>query len=476
MISLTRAVAQNTMIHLVGRGVSIIIALAVVAIMTRALGPAGFGGYSTIIAFLQFFGITVDFGLTLTASRMIAASGRQECERIISNIMSIRLISAVIFLGIAPCVALLFPYPTEVKQGMFLTSLSFLAIILGQTLIPVFQKELKMIYPTVAELIGRLVLLAGVVVAAYLRAGLLWFMAAVVAGSIAQYIVTHITVRKFIRWRFAFDWLIWKSILIISWPIGISILFNLIYLKADTILLSLWRPQAEVGFYGAAYRVLDQFTALATMFVNLILPPMTAAWVAGDVARFKRIYERAFDAYSVLALPLMVGALILGRPLMRLVAGQDFIPAGSILMILMVGMAAVFFSTLFGHMVVILNKQKPMIAGYAVTAFVGLLLYMYAIPRFGMIGAAWATVATEMLIMCITFFVVYRITRLTPNATILFKSAAASLIMGIVLYLLGNLPVGILLLIGALVYVIALYAIGGIKKETLREILAIKSA
>ncbi|MDO8505802.1 MAG: flippase [bacterium] len=471
-MSLTRAIARNTLIHLIGRGISIIVALAVVAIMTRSLGPNGFGGYSTIIAFLQFFGITVDFGLTLTASRMIATATRQGSERIISNIMGLRFVSAILFLGIAPVIALLFPYSREVKQGMFLTSLSFLAIILGQTLVPVFQKELKMIYPTIAELIGRMVLLAGVLLASFYHAGLIWFMAAVVFGSVAQYIVTHVTVRKFIRWRFAFDWSMWKSILIISWPIGISILFNLIYLKADTILLSLWRPQAEVGLYGASYRVLDQFTALATMFVNLVLPPMTVAWVAGNRERFTRIYQGAFDVYAVLAFPLTVGALLLGQPLMKLVAGAQFTASGVILGIHMIGMIAIFFSTLFGHIIVILNKQKQMIAGYAATAIVGLLLYFYAIPRYGMIGAAWATVATEILIMVITFFAVYRVTRLTPNATILLKSIVASVIMGIVLYLLSNLPVSILLLIGALVYGIALYAIGGIKKETIREILS----
>src|SRR3990167_1012591 len=197
-MSLTRAVARNTFVQLIGRVISIALALIVVAIMTRALGPEGFGGYSIIIAFLQFFGITVDFGLTLTANRMLGALGAnsefranlrisnsqilkfesdsQFASRLMSNLMTLRFFSALIFLGIAPLVALLFPYPAEVKQGMFLTSLSFLAIIMGQTLVPVFQKELRMGYVAASEIIGRAVLVAAIALAAYLNLGLLWFL------------------------------------------------------------------------------------------------------------------------------------------------------------------------------------------------------------------------------------------------------------------------------------------------------------
>lgn len=477
VMSLTRDIAKNTAIHAIGRVVSIVLALAAMAIMTRALGSVGFGGYSTIIAFLQFFGITVDFGLTFTANRMLGAiSSKEESEKLMSNLLTLRFFSAIVFLGVAPVVALFFPYPAVVKQGMFLTSLSFLAIIMGQTLVPIFQKELKMIYPTLAELFGRIVLVAGVGLAAYVHAGFLWFMAVIVAGSVVQYLFLHVYVRKFLRFAWAFEWSVWRRIILTSWPIGIAIIFNLVYLKADTIILSVLRPQAEVGFYGGAYRVIDQFTALATMFANLILPPMTAAWVARDVARFKRMYERAFDGYAILAFPLAVGALVVSRPLMQFVAGTEFDPAGSVLAILMIGMVGVFFSTLFGHMVVIFDKQKAMILGYAATAVFGLAMYAFMIPRYGMIGAAWSTVATEMLIMMITFFAVWKTMAMVPSLAVAWRAVAAAIVMGLFLYAARDLHIALLVPAGAIMYAAALYLFGGIKSETVREIFSFRNS
>lgn len=476
-MSLTRAVARNTLIHTAGKLLNLPIVLVVVAIMARTLGPEGFGGYSTIIAFLQFFGITANFGLLLTANRLLGeAATSKERDRLMSNLLTLRFFSALIFLALAPLVALLFPYPALVKQGMFIAALSFLAISLAETLVPVFQKELRMSYIAVAEILARLALLAGVALTAYFEANLLWFMVAIVAGSILQLICTYFFSQRFVKLRLTFDWPLWRRIIQISWPIGISILFNLVYLKADLVILSALRPQAEVGLYGAAYRVLDQFTAFATMFIGLLIAPLTAAWINRDQYTFQRMYQRAFDAYAVIAFPLLVAALIIGTPIMTFVAGTAFAPSGRILAILMIGMAFVFFSTLFGHLVVVVNKQRTMIWGYAATALVGLLAYAITIPRFGMLGAAWSTVGTEILIMILTAVMVWRTTHTPLAFTIFLKSILASVIMGGVLALLSSLHVLLLVLIGTASYGLALYALGGIKKEMLREIISLRSS
>lgn len=483
-MGLAQNIAKNTFIHLAGRVISTLLALLVVAIMTRSLGPDGFGGYSTIIAFLQFFGITVDFGLTLTANRMLGSITRKDTDdnggtqsetgKLMSNLMTLRFISAAVFLGVAPLVALFFPYPTEVKQGMFLTTLSFLAIIMGQTLVPVFQKELRMGYVAASEILGRVVLVLGVGLAAYFKLNLLWFMGAIVLGSATQYLVLRSYVSAYLTLRWSFDRNMWRKILVTSWPIGVSIIFNLIYLKADTIILSIMRPQAEVGFYGASYRVIDQFTALATMFIGLILPPLTAAWVAGNRQRFHAIYQGAFDAYAILAFPLMAGALLIGKPLMEFVAGADFAVSGALLGILMIAMVGVFFSTLFGHVVVVLEKQKRMIWGYGAVAVLALIIYPFAILHYGMFGAAWATVGTEAAITVLTFAMVWHTTRLAPRLAVFWKSIAAALIMGVFLYATRSANLAILLFGGAFIYFTALYLFGGIKKEILREVLSIK--
>ena len=165
------------------------------------------------------------------------------------------------------------------------------------------------------------------------------------------------------------------------------------------------------------------------MFIGLVLPPLTAAWVARNKENFKQIFQGAFNIYSIIAFPLLVGTLLDGRPIMKLIAGEDFAISGDILGIHMIAMVGVFFSTLFGHVVVVINKQKMMIFGYASVAVLALISYPIVIIKYGMFGAAWATVGTEFVITVLTFLMVWRTTRLLPQLSIFWKSIFASLIV-----------------------------------------------
>ena len=123
-MSLNSRITKNSLIHIGGKLVSMLLGLVAVAIMTRYLGQEGFGYYTTVVAFLQFFGILVDFGLTLTAIQMISKV-KVDMSRVMSNIMTFRVISAIIFIGLAPVVVLFFPYPSVIKIGVLITAASF---------------------------------------------------------------------------------------------------------------------------------------------------------------------------------------------------------------------------------------------------------------------------------------------------------------------------------------------------------------
>ena len=476
-MSFARAVFWNTIIQTIGRGVSTALGLVFLAVMTRALGPDGFGGFSIVIAFLQFFGIIVDFGLTLTANRMLGeAKEKQDDEHLMSNLMTMRFLSALVFLGLAPIItASFFPYSVAIKQGIIIGALSFLAIIMTQTLVPVLQKNLRMGRVVVAELVGRLVLLVGVGLAAWFKLGMLWFVAVVVVGSLVNYFCLKLLARPFVRLGWSFDFNLWRKIIVTSWPIGISIIFNLVYLKADMIILSVLRPAAEIGFYGAAYRVLDILTGLATMFMGLVLPAMTAAWIATDREKFRRLFQGSFDVMTFVALPVILFGVLLGRPLMILVAGSDFAMAGDILAILIIAMGAVFFSTLFGHIVVVLNKQKPMIWGYAITAVLSLAAYAILIPRFGIWGAAWGTVFSEALIVVITSVVVVKTSRMAPSLRNFGKTLLSIFVAGVIVLFSRDASWILAGIFGIISYITLLCLTQAVTKETVKEILKLKT-
>ena len=122
-MSYTRKIAHNTIIQIVGKTVSTIIGVIVIGMLTRYLGEGGFGQYTTVMAFLQLFGVLVDMGLYIILVKKLSEPNADQ-SAVASNIFTLRLTSAIIFLGLAPAVALFFPYPELVKWGILITSLS----------------------------------------------------------------------------------------------------------------------------------------------------------------------------------------------------------------------------------------------------------------------------------------------------------------------------------------------------------------
>lgn len=477
-MSISKKIAWNTFVQVAGKAVSTLIGIIVVAAMARYLGKEGFGGYTTIIAFLQIFGILVDFGLTLMTVQMISErpDDKEYNDKILSNIFTLRLVSAILFLGLAPVIAIFFPYPLIVKYGITLTSLSFLFISLNQLLVGVFQKNLRMDRIALSEIFGRLALLAGVFLFIYLDRGLLAIMLAVVAGSFINFLVSLIFVRRYARIDLAFNWPIWAKAISRSWPIGISIAFNLIYFKADAVILSVYRSQAEVGLYGAPYRVLEILISFPFMFIGVLMPFFVRYWTEKNPEEFKKLMQTTFDFLAIVAWPLVAGTLLLATPIMRLVAGDEFIESGRVLQILILATAVIFLGTLFSHIIVALNKQRKMIIAYIATAIVSLVLYLIFIPRYGMYAAAWITVIAESMIALLTYIVVYVTIKWRPGFKISNRSLLSAILMAIVLLTvmpyLGN--VIILILIGAVSYILFLYLLRGFRKESVMEIIRIR--
>ncbi|MBT4856655.1 flippase [Candidatus Uhrbacteria bacterium] len=456
----SKALAQNTAIQITARALITIIGVVTVGIMTRYLGTTGYGQFTIALSFLSIFAVIVDFGLTLTTTQMISEKLADE-KRLLSNLISLRIISGIIFLSLAPLAALLFPYEQVVLIAIAVGAVSYLFGTTSQMFIGVFQKRLVIGRAMVAEIINRLLVLIGIIAAPFFGWGVVGIMWLLVIGNGAQLLIVLLLSRRLIRFGITVEWAFWKKIISRSWPIGASIFFNLIYLRGDIVFLSLFRSDAEVGIYGAAYKVIDVMTSIPVMFMGLLLPMLVAAWTASNKKLFRDTMQRAFDFLSLLALPMILGSIVIGVPLMTLIAGADFAESGEVLAILGPAGALVFWGSLFGHAIVGVNKQRVMTWGYAAVAVLTIAGYIIFIPAHGMWAAAWLTLFSELLIGIVTATVVMRVGGFRPRFGMVLRGLIASIIMAVVLIMLPTQNAIILLPAGILIYGIIIPLIGG---------------
>lgn len=485
MSSLTKTVAKNTFIQVGGRFLSLVLGLVVISLMMRYLGPEQYGYYSISIAFLQIAGIIADFGLYLMTLQYLGEADMHyeitktyentkegRASFVMQNIFTLRLFSAISFYGLAFVVSLFFPYPWSVKIGILILSLAMFFSTLIQILSAFYQKIFQAIKIVWGELLGRLALLVAIVLFIQLKLNFYSVIAIFVLGSGVNFLFLWLSASQWIKLRLRFDFPFWREIIIRSWPIGLGIIFNTIYFKADTVILSLYRPAAEVGIYGACYRVLEILITFPPLFLGLVFAPIAAAWASNNIERFKTLLQKSFDFLAMLALPIIFSTLVLGPRLMKLIGGPEFERSGEVLRVIIVAAGVLFVAELFKQTVINLNQQKLTAWFYFLTAAISMVGYFVFIPRYSYWGAAWMTVVGEILMLVCLLWVVWRKARFLPNLRFFGKSFLASLTMFFVLHFFIRWNLFVLLFLAVPVYFCVLYLLRGIPKIMIKEIIA----
>jgi O-antigen/teichoic acid export membrane protein len=470
-MNLTRSVAKNVFLQYLSRVIGTIFGLVTLAILTRYLGDEGYGQFTVAAAYLQFVGTLADFGLTITTIQMLSEPNADR-GRILGNLLGLRIVMAVAIFALSIVVALFLPWGSATHAAIAVGSFSFIFLAVHQIFVGLFQKSLRMEFPALSEVVGRAVLLAAIGITALAHGGLIAIMASMGIANLAMVSLSVIFGRKVQPFSLKLERPVIAEIIRRSWPIALSIVFNLVYLRGDIIVMKIvGRPEAEIGWYGAAYKPLDVITVIPMIFMGLILPLFVEAWGRTDHERVRRIIQRATDAVSLLAFPTLAGGIALATPLMIFISGPEFSPSGPLLALLVVAAFMVFYGALFGHLIVGIGRQRLMTWVYAADAAASLLLYFLLVPKYGATAAAWVTIFSETVIAVAGGAIILAITKIRPKLDTVGKAIAASAMMGLAITALPNLHVLIRVCLGAALYVIIIFAIKGVRKEELREIL-----
>jgi len=474
--SLTRNVAHNTIIQFGGKIVGMVIGLVSFGMMAAYLHGDGVGGYTTVISFLSIFGILADMGLYIVLVKELTRKGARE-EEVIGNIVTLRVVVAAVILALAPLVAMLpiFPYPHAVRVGIAIGTASFFFISINQLLVGVFQKYLQMDKVAIGEVLGRVVLLGGTWFVIRENAGLQGIIAAIVLGSAANFAYVFWSARRLVRIRWMIDLAVWRRLIAISIPIALSVVLNLVYLKVGAVFLSVFKSQSEVGMFGAPFKVLEIIVAFPAIFAGLLTPPLSEAHSYDNKEKFTKIYKKAFDALSIIVFP-MVGVTLWYAPqIMRLIRA-DFPGTDVVLRVLIFAIGMIFFGNLFGNTVVAIDKQRQMVAGYAVCAVLAVVVNFVLIRQFSSVGAAYSTVFSETFVTVFAALMVYRATRVAPDFRVFAKSLLAAGAMMACFWLLPTQSLFVGAPVGLLAYVVVMVVIRGITPDVIREIVSLRRA
>ena len=220
---------------------------------------------------------------------------------------------------------------------------------------------------------------------------------------------------------------------------------------------------------GAAYKILEVLVSFPTLFIGLVLPVLSATAI-NDMNRFAGC-SNAPLILALAAFPLVVGGIILARPLMVFVSGEAFAVSAGIFRLLLVAVGCLYFAALSGHSIIAIQKQRSMVKVYGAVAFVGVVAYLFLIPRFSTTGAAVGTILTEALTMTCGYIIVLRTAAFRLKLAGLGRAALATAVMALTLWLMHSLVWYAQLSAAVVVYAGMVLAVRAVPLHELREIL-----
>ncbi len=145
---------------------------------------------------------------------------------------------------------------------------------------------------------------------------------------------------------------------------------------------------------------------LSTMIFKPVLTTMTGYYKKGEVRRFMKLTGVLMFAVCVLTAVCLLGAWLLGIPVLSLVFDVDLTGFMPELLILIAGGGANAAGILMYYAVLVMRMPKGIFASYAAAFAASLILPFAGMKRFGLAGAAWANLAV-MLILLAGFTVIF---------------------------------------------------------------------
>lgn len=480
-ISYTKKVAYNTFIQIVGKIITTATSLVLIAALTRYLGVYGYGQYTTIFAYVSFVAVFADLGFFWIMVRELSKPDTDH-DNIFNNIMTLRSCLGLIVFILGFLICLLIPsYSPVIKYGIGVTSLSWFFITVNSTYVGLFQSRHKMDRATISEIIGRLIILVFVLWFIKLGYGLLALVSAYAIGNIVNLIVSMFFGAKFIKFKLRFDFSTWKRMFSEAWPIGVILVFHVIYLRVDSVMLSIMKTPEDVGIYGAPYKILEILILIPGIFMGNVFPIITKYFHEKSEKVYDAI-QKAFDFLSTIALPVVVGVFMLATPIVAFVAGDKFLTSSTIedfmghyansaltLQILIFATGIIFFSNIFNSVAYSIGKQKSLVWPNIIFALANVVLNLIFIPVYSYVGASIATVVTEFMVLLVIYYIVSKnLPKLKINFGIFFKALFASIVMGLFIYYFNYLNMFLIIGASILIYFTALYIFGGFTKDTIK--------
>ncbi len=417
-----------------GRGVFLI------PILAKGLGAQDYGTWILVVSTVNLVSIVTMLGMPQSLERFLAGTLHRNDQRedFFSSLALVSLTTGFVCFAVWAAAGLGFGLAPLFRVGAWI----LLASVLNRVAVMFFQsqREMRVISAfDVAMGLGEVLMSALAVKAGY---GLFGALLALLFARSATTVVAlglivfrlGIAAPRFIRTR---------AYLAFGIPTIVMGLMYWIVETSDRYFVGFYGTPAQVGIYSAAYALAGMLVFLRLPFV-LVLPPFIfQLWDREDYTTVAGYLDASLRSYLVLAVPMAFGLSILAGPTLAILANREFAIQGSpVVPIVVAAMFCYGLSGITGLVFWLEKKSREISVLWTIAAVCNLLLNVILIPRWGMVGAAVATLVSYAIPTGPCVIEYLRLIKRAPDVRFIAATAMGSSLMAAAVRLLNPSDLG----------------------------------
>ena len=386
---------KNTSWLLFEKVARMFVGLVVGVLMARYLGADQFGIFNYALSFVAIFGFMVGLGLDSIVVRELVRD-EARTDEILGTSFLMKLSGALLQFFFILIVVHVIPSESVTRKMVLIIAVASLF----QSLYVIdffFQAQVKsrfVVYTSLINLVSSSLIKVFLILQ---HASLIWFALVVVYDSLmigVGYVCYYrINKRSIFHWRPR--WAMAKSLFSDSWPLLLSAMVVIVYMRTDILMLKHMLGNEAVGHYAAAVRISEAWYFIPMVITNSLFPAIINARSI-DLGLYHDRLRSLFSITIWFSLAISVPVVFISEWAIISLYGPEYIQAGNVLMIHIWTGIPISVGVVSSGFWIAENLQKTQMIFTIIGLILNILLNLVFIRLYGVTGAALATLLSYL--------------------------------------------------------------------------------
>jgi O-antigen/teichoic acid export membrane protein len=390
-------VVRGGAFRIAGFGLGTLLSIVGMVYVTRALGPADFGRFQTVLNILLIVGVISDVGLGTLGVREYSVAKEHERRQLIRNLLGLRLTLALIGTGIAVIAVVATGASSLILLGVAVSGAGLIISVAQTTLVIPLFSELRLVAVTGIDAARQGLQALGYVAVALAGFGLAGFFIVAIPVQVILLGVTIVVCWATVAIVPAIDLTVWRRWATAGLTFGLAAAVGITYQYTAQVVTAVVSSDVEAGLFAVALRIYLVVSAVPGLVVAGALPILSRS-ARDDAARFGNALRLLSETTLVVGGAFGV-VLVVGAPfVVQVVGGSEF--AGAVMPTRLLGAALVVTSVIatWGYGLLALHRHRELLVANAIALVSSLVLSVVLASLYGAVGATIATVIVDIFL------------------------------------------------------------------------------